>query len=417
MRAGRHRLDAGRHPQQLPHARGARRRRTRPGRSRRDPRRGQRPTRQVRPAPRPRSHERDRLHHRRDPRQQLQRHALGHRAEQLPHSRVDGLRAAERTDHRHRRPVGRHHAAPRRAGTLRRPAHAAQAAADQPRRHGRDPPPVLDQEHDGLRHQRPARLPPAGRHHLPPADRQRRDARFHLRGDLPHGPPRPAHGRGARHLPRPAVCREGRTRARRGRLRVGRTDGRGVPARRRAAADGARPATLPHPDHAGVAARRTPRHRRGHPAGEARRGRAEAGRARRDRPDRHDDRPRPAQLADRAAPGSLCAGRGCPRVGDHDAARGHLRPPRPVRRDVPGARRPVRQARLRRAERAAVRPRPRRQHPLPAQRALRRAGGPSAVPQVHPRPGASGAAPRRRAEGGARHRQGHGAVRPGPVRR
>ena len=64
------------------------------------------------------------------------------------------------------------------------------------------PPAVLDEEHHGLRRQRPARPRPPDRHPHPPGRRQRGHAGLHRRGDLPHGAGAARRGHRPRRLPR-----------------------------------------------------------------------------------------------------------------------------------------------------------------------------------------------------------------------
>ncbi len=168
LRTGRQRRYPRRHAQPLPRHPHRRRRRRGQGRPR-----GHRPTGEhaagpVPPQARAGSGQRDRLHDRRRRREQLQRHGLRHHRELVPDDHVDGRRAAQRHRPGHRT-RGRRGRAPRRGTRPVRRAVVAPGASARLARERRVPAAaVLDEEHDGLRPERPARLrrPGADPEHL-----------------------------------------------------------------------------------------------------------------------------------------------------------------------------------------------------------------------------------------------------------
>ena len=196
----------------LPRDRGARRRRPGAGAARRDGARGQRPPGPARPQARPRPGQRDRLHDRRRRRQQLQRHGLRHRAEHLPHAGVARPRAAERHRRRHRRAD-----ADERLRTLEPELYAGPGAAARPGPRQRRSRSRTHRARCSRSRTRwatastPSSTTTARSTSCPPRRRQRGHARLRRRGDLPHraGAParrdRPADLRRPRPRP-PARC-------------------------------------------------------------------------------------------------------------------------------------------------------------------------------------------------------------------
>ena len=183
--AGRRRRRAARRAPPLPARRGARRRCPGPRAAGGHGPARERPAGAARPQARAGPGQRGGRNDRRGRRQQLLRHGLRHGAEQLPDAGVAGRGAAVGHCGRHRGARCRRAAARAGAGAARRAARAAAAGAGQPRLGRDDHPAVRDEEHHGLRDQRPARL----RHRCRSCSRTCWSA---ARGRSRSSPPRPS---------------------------------------------------------------------------------------------------------------------------------------------------------------------------------------------------------------------------------